>query len=119
MQRWTGTAVLWGALLIWIGVMMVVEERPGVASLGAGVILLTIAVLRRASGFRSGFVVTVAGLLLLAIGIDRLNGAQRDIPLFATLLIAFGALIVGKALGAGKRSGTTIEIRRSGGTHRH
>lgn len=118
MQRWTGTAVMWGALLIWIGVMGVVDERAGVASIGAGAILLTIGVLRRASGMRSGFVVTVGGLLLVAIGLNDLNGDDNGIPLFAVALIAFGALIIGKALGAGKRRGTSIVIHRTSGPPR-
>lgn len=91
---------LWGVMLIWIGVMMAVDEPAGVASIGAGAILLAGAALRRWMGRRAGFVLTVAGLMLVLLGLNDLNGDDTGIPLFATVLIAVGALIVLKAFGA-------------------
>ena len=96
----TVRASMWGALLIWIGLMMVIDEPAGVASLGAGAILLGAALFRRWIGRRSGFVLTLTGVLLAAIGIANLGGDDRDIPLLATALIAVGALVVVKALSA-------------------
>ncbi|HEX9711490.1 MAG TPA: hypothetical protein VGB52_02925 [Actinomycetota bacterium] len=104
-------ALMWGALLVWIGIMRVVDENAGVASIGAGAILLIGALLRRAMGQHAGFILTVAGALLVLIGLNDLNGDQPRIPLFAVALIGFGAFVIARALSAG-RGGTTIEIRR-------
>ena len=105
---------MWGVLFIWIGVMMVVNERPGVASIGAGVILLMAAFARRASGWRAGLVITIAGVLLLAFGIRDLSGSNKGIPLFAVFLIGFGAMVVARAISGGrwiKRNAGSITIR--------
>jgi uncharacterized membrane protein len=93
--------------------MMVIDEPGGVASLGAGMILLTAALFRRWIGRRSGFVLSIVGILLVAVGIADLGGKDKDIPLFATALIAFGALIVVKALSARRwiRDNAQIVIR--------
>lgn len=91
---------MWGALLIWIGVMGIVDEPAGVASLGAGSILLAAALFRKWIGNRAGFVLSLTGLLLVVIGINDLNGEDRGIPLLAVALISIGALIVVRALGA-------------------
>jgi len=114
---------MWGTLLIWIGVMMVVEEPAGVASLGAGIILLVGALLRRAMGMQAGFVLTVAGALLVFFGVSDLNGEDTSIPLFAVVLIAIGAFIIARGIGYARGGGPTIEIRRFyetryGGRHR-
>lgn len=110
MERWNLRGLVWGTLILWIGVMMVVDERPGVASIGAGVILLLGAVARRALGWRAGLVMTIAAVLLLGIGINNLDGTKNDIPLLAVILIAFGALAIGKAISRGRRRQTTPTI---------
>ncbi len=119
MDRLNLRSLIWGALIFWIGLMMVVDERAGVASIGAGAILLGGAAARRAMGWRAGLVMTIAGFLLLAFGLNDLNGTETGIPLFAVILIAFGALAIGKSLsrsrtGPGGRAGPrapTITIR--------
>lgn len=105
-------AVMWGVLLVWIGVMGVVDEPAGVASIGAGAILLIGAFLRRAMGAQAGFVLTVAGALLVIFGLNDLNGDTTRIPLFAVALIAFGAFVIARALSFG-RGGSSIEIRHT------
>lgn len=104
---WVGSAntrfirtAMWGALLIWIGLMGIIDEAPGVAGIGAGAILLTAALFRKAMGGRAGFILSLTGILLVAIGISDLSTDERRIPLFAVALIAFGAMIVVRALGA-------------------
>lgn len=91
---------MWGSLLIWIGLMWIIDEPPGVASIGAGAILLAAALFRKAMGGRAGFVLSLMGILLVAIGIGDLSTDERRIPLVAVALIAIGAMIVVRALGA-------------------
>lgn len=102
----------WGALLLWIGVMMVVEERAGVASIGAGAILLAGSAFRRAYGGRAGFVLTFMGILLLVLGLSDVGGDDRGIPLFATALIAIGSLVLVRAFGRGSSSVTIVRYDR-------
>ena len=112
--------MMWGSLLVWLGLMGVIEEPPGVASIGAGAILLTAALFRKAMGGRAGFVLSLTGILLLATGINDLSSDVRRVPLFATALIAFGAMIIVRALGARRwlRSHTTqITIQRPDDQH--
>jgi len=96
----TVRAAMWGALLIWIGTMMIVEEQPGVASIGAGVILLAAVFFRRAMGRRAGFMLTLMGVLLLGLGVWDLNGDRRGIPLIAVALISIGTLVVIRTISA-------------------
>lgn len=109
--------IIWGSLLIWIGIMGVVDERAGVASIGAGAILLAGALWRRSVGRRAGFILSVMGILLVLLGINDWNGDDRGIPLFSTALIAVGALIVTKAIGLSRKvqkSGFTMEWQKLG-----
>lgn len=117
MDQWRIGPIVWGALLIWIGVMIIVDEKPGVASIGAGSILLAGALWRRSAGRRAGFVLSAMGLLLVLFGIKDLNGDDTGIPLFATALIAIGALIITKAIGLSrmvKNNAITLQVRRPG-----
>lgn len=113
MTRWDLRKATWGVLVVWIGLMMVVNERAGIASIGSGAILLLGSVARRALGWRAGLATTVAALLLIAFGINDLNGTDKGIPLIAVMLIAFGSLAVAKALTKGRviRDEHTITIR--------
>lgn len=114
MDTWRIGPLMWGALFVWIGIMMIVDEDPGIASIGAGVILLAGALLRRTVGRRAGFLLSVNGLLLLLLGINDLNGDDRGIPLIATTLIALGALIITRAIGMARRGqgGITVIMER-------
>jgi hypothetical protein len=117
MDAWRIGPLMWGALFVWIGLMMIVDEDPGIASIGAGLILLTGALIRRSVGRRAGFLLSVNGLLLLLLGINDLNGDDRGIPLFATTLIAIGALIITRAIGLSRRmksGGFMITMERPG-----
>lgn len=110
MRLWTIRRATWGLLLLWIGVMMVVEESPGVASIGAGAILLLSALLRRALAWRAGFVLWAMGALLVIFGLNDLGGDDRGIPLFAVALIGFGSLMLVRAFSTPwwQRSGAVV-----------
>jgi len=107
MDTWRIGPIVWGALLIWIGAMIIVDEDPGVASIGAGAILLAGALWRRTAGRRAGFILSVMGALLVLFGVNDLNGDDTGIPLFATALIAIGALIITKAIALSRAVKTT------------
>lgn len=105
-----------GALFVWIGLMMVIDERPGVASIGAGAILLASAAFRRATSGRAGFVGWAVGVLLVVFGLNALNGSSHGIPLLATALIAFGSLVLMRAIGGARKAPRkTIEMKYTPG----
>lgn len=85
-------------MLLWLGAMLLVDEDPGVASIGAGAILLIGAALRRAQGRRAGAFLPLVGVLLVLMGINDLNGEDRGIPFVATALVALGALMLVRAV---------------------
>jgi hypothetical protein len=90
--------VTWGLMFLWLGVMLVVDEKAGVGSIGAGVILLIGAAMRKAQGRRAGAFLPLVGVLLVIMGINDLNGDDRGIPFLATALIALGALVLVRAV---------------------
>lgn len=88
----------WGLMLLWLGVMLAVDEGPGVASIGAGAILLIGAILRRAQGRRAGAFIPLVGVLLVIMGANDLGGDDQGIPFVATVLVALGALVLVRAV---------------------
>lgn len=115
MDQWRIGPLMWGSLFVWIGIMLVIDEEPGAASIGAGVILIIGALWRRMVGRRAGFLTSASGILLVLLGLGDRNGDQDGIPLFATTLIAIGALIISKSVSlsrAMKRHDVTIEVSR-------
>lgn len=112
MDTWRIGPIIWGAMLIWIGVMKIIDEPAGMASIGAGAILLAGALWRRSVGRRAGFILSAMGILLVALGLKDTATGGKDIPLFATALIAIGALIVTKAIAVSRTvRSTQIVIR--------
>lgn len=85
-------------MLVWLGAMGIADERPGVGSIGAGAILLLGAMIRKSQGHRAGAFLPLVGVLLVLMGINDLGGDDRGIPFLATALIAFGALVLVRAL---------------------
>jgi hypothetical protein len=111
MDTWRIGPIIWGALLMWIGIMKIIDEPSGTASIGAGVIMLVGALWRRSVGRRAGFILSVMGILLVALGFKDTATGGKGIPLFATALIAIGALIVTKAIAVSRyaqRSGIVV-----------
>lgn len=88
----------WGLMLLWLGIMIAVDEAPGVASIGAGVILLIGAIRRRTQGRRAGAFIPLVGVLLVIMGANDIGGDDRGIPFVATVLIALGALVLVRAV---------------------
>jgi hypothetical protein len=101
-------AIAWGALLIWWGITELVKFLPdGTGVIGVGLILLGFNAIRLLNGIPiSGFSTTI-GILALVWGGLELAGALLslpfELPVFAILLIALGAIILAPAL-AGKRN---------------
>lgn len=90
--------VTWGALVVWVGVMMALPDEPdGLGLAGAGAILLLSALVQAAAGWEAGLLMWGAGIALLFSGLERLADLE-DVPLLAIGVIAFGATIVARAL---------------------
>lgn len=89
----------WGALLVWIGVMLMVDERPGVTAVGLGGIMLASAVIQRALGYRAGLLLWGFGLYFLIGGLADLTDLKLSNVALAGVLIAFGALLLIRATG--------------------
>ncbi|HVL32387.1 MAG TPA: hypothetical protein VM600_02275 [Actinomycetota bacterium] len=89
--------VTWGLLLVWLGVMMMIEEPEGLAGVGAGAILLLSAVLQKLLKWEAGAVLWIAGVALVFSGINELLG-DREVPVLAIVLLVVGALVIGRAM---------------------
>lgn len=87
----------WGALILWLGVLLAVDERDGVGFLGAGAILFASALLQRLAGHAAGAPFWIGGGVLLYLGFDDLYGLD-DVPVAAIALIVLGALILLRAV---------------------
>ena len=96
-------AVAWGALFIWWGITEMVEGLPqGTGAIGIGVILLGLNAVRRLQGAPiSMFSITLGFLALVMGGLELANSSMLlpfELPVFPTLLIALGVLIVAREL---------------------
>jgi len=96
-------AMAWGALLVWWGVTELFGTLPeGSGAIGIGLILLGLNIARSLNGIpTSGFTTTV-GILALVWGGLELAGVifslPFEIPVFAILLIVWGATVLARAL---------------------
>ena len=95
----TRQAVAWGALFIWWGITEMVEGFPqGAGAIGIGVILLGLNAARRLQGAPISMFSTTLGILALVMGgLELANSSMMlpfELPVFPTLLIALGVLIV-------------------------
>ncbi|NQT22752.1 MAG: hypothetical protein HQ579_04845 [Candidatus Omnitrophica bacterium] len=92
-------AIGWALFFIMIGILLLLPEGrvPETAwLLGAGIILLGGNVVRRLNGIKVDGVTAVLGILALGFGISGFFGVE--LPIFAILLILFGASIILKPL---------------------
>jgi len=92
-------AIAWGALFVWWGITELVNFLPGgTGALGVGLILLGVNLARRQSGLPTSAFSNIVGILMLAWGGLELTGAvfhlPFQLPVFAILLILFGALLL-------------------------
>lgn len=87
----------WGALFVWWGITLLVKLPAGAGLIGVGLILLGANAARYLRGIRINGFSTCIGILALIWGGLELAGTVLafDVPVFAILLIALGAMIVG------------------------
>ncbi len=98
-------AVGWGALFIWWGIMVLIPSFPnGTTAFGSGLILIGVNVARRLSGAPVSSFSTTIGVLAFVWGGLELVGVLAslpfELPIFAILLIALGAIILAPELKA-------------------
>ncbi len=87
----------WGALFVWWGITLLIKFPSGVGLLGVGLILLGANAVRYSQGIRINGFSACIGVLALVWGGLELAGAALpfELPVFAVLLIALGATVVG------------------------
>lgn len=95
-------AATWGLLLVWLGVMVVVDEKPGVARTGVGAILLLSAIAQRLRRYGAGILLWGFGLYFLLDGLSDLVDLDLSDAVVAGVLIGLGAAFLARAL-AGER----------------
>jgi hypothetical protein len=101
-------AIGWGALFIWWGFTELYRFLPdGAGAIGVGLILLGVNVARSLTGSpTSGFSIAL-GLIALALGgLELANSVFHlpfELPVFPIILLAFGAVILVRALLPGKK----------------
>lgn len=93
----------WGALVLWIGLMLASKEAPGVAPIGVGAILLGSAVLQRVLGYRAGVLLWGFGIYFLLKGLDERTGFTVRESLLGAILVAIGILILIRAFSRTRR----------------
>lgn len=96
-------AVTWGALFIWWGITELVEGLPqGAGAIGIGVILLGLNAARWLRGAPISVFSTTLGVLALVVGgLELANSSMVlpfELPVFPTLLIVLGVIIVAREL---------------------
>ena len=95
--------VAWGALLVWWGVTELFGSLPnGTGAIGVGLILLGLNAVRLLNGIPVRVWSTMLGILALVWGgVDLVGSLLRpsfEMPTFAILLIALGAMLIGREL---------------------
>ena len=96
-------AVAWGALLVWWGVTELFGSLPnGTGAIGVGLILLGLNAVRLLNGVPVRVWSTMLGILALVWGgVDLIGSLLRpsfEMPTFAILLVALGAMLIGREL---------------------
>ncbi len=87
----------WGALFVWWGITLLIKFPAGVGLLGVGLILLGANAARYFQGIHINGSSACIGVLALVWGGLELAGTALpfELPVFAILLIALGATVVG------------------------
>jgi len=101
-------AFAWGALFIWWGITELAPVFPdGSGLFGSGLILLGVNAARAMSGIPTRSFTTTIGILALVWGALELAGSLLqlpfEIPIFAILLIVFGAIVIAGELAGRKQ----------------
>ena len=100
--------IAWGAFFIWWGITELFGSLPeGVGAIGVGLILLGLNLVRSMKGIPTSGFTTILGILALVWGGLELAGAVMsfpfELPVFATLLIILGVLLLGGEVLRGSR----------------
>ncbi len=87
----------WGALFVWWGITLLISLPTGVGLIGVGLILLGANAVRYFQGIPiNGFSACIGVLALIWGGLELAGTVLPfELPVFAILLIALGATIVG------------------------
>ncbi len=89
----------WGALLIWWGIVIVIDPLTlGMGAIGTGVILLAVSAARLVKGIPAKGSTIALGVVALVWGILDQALALRFGPSFATLLIVIGVVMIASLL---------------------
>ena len=83
-------------ILVWLGVMLSINEPEGLTPLGFGAILLSSALYQRIRGWHAGFTTWVIGAVLIGIGIGDL-WSTSDIPWFGIAVVLTGLWLLARA----------------------
>ena len=100
-------AIAWGALFILWGITELIPSLPkGAGAIGIGMILIGLNAARSWTGQpTSSFTITIGILALLLGGLELARPFLRlpfELPIFAILLLALGAILLGSALKGSK-----------------
>jgi hypothetical protein len=95
--------IAWGAFFTLWGITEMFESLPdGTGALGVGVILLGLNLARSWKGQPASGFTTTLGILALLLGSLEIGQSllhlSFELPIFAILLLAFGAILLGRAL---------------------
>ncbi len=87
----------WGALFVWWGLTLLINFPAGVGLIGVGLILIGANAARYFQGIRINGFSACIGVLALVWGGLELAGTvlPYQLPVFAILLIALGAMVLG------------------------
>jgi hypothetical protein len=83
-------------ILVWLGVMLTINEPEGTTPLGFGIILLGSALYQRLRGWHAGIATWVIGAVLVGIGIGDLS-STGDVPWFGIAVILVGLWLLARA----------------------
>lgn len=83
-------------LIVWLGVMLSIDEPEGLTPLGFGAILLGSALYQRLRGWHAGIVSWVVGAVLIGMGIGELS-STADIPWFGIAVVLVGLWLLARA----------------------
>ena len=100
-------AIAWGALFILWGITELFPSLPkGIGAIGIGLILIGMNAARSWTGqSTSGFTTTIGILALLLGGLELASPFLHlsfELPIFAILLLALGAILLGSAFKGSK-----------------
>lgn len=91
-------------LLIWAGVVVAADLATGVPATVVGGVLLLSAIAQKAAGYSAGLIMWAGGLGFLLSGINDLLGRDRNVPIFAGVLVVVGVLLLARALTGGRKN---------------